>query len=151
MYVVFLNEGANNFVKPLQVGSAAALFAFTFFSVMLNLSGPGWLGWYEMSEKGQKIEATITQIQPENHQRCYFRYSIAGRNLDGTGDGCADLGVNGKLLVIYLPGDPKFVTTRNPNEELALTIIVPLLFSIIAGVIVALRQFRKIDVHPIRY
>jgi hypothetical protein len=77
---------------------------------------------------------TITDIQPEIHQRCFFKFTVAGVEHHGQGDGCSPLGVGAELPVTYLPTDPTFGSTRNPGGELLFEILGPLGLAIVGGI-----------------
>jgi hypothetical protein len=126
-----------------QLGILACVGAFSFYAIMFNLSDHGWLAWYRMSQHGIKTTATVTEVRPQIHQGCSFEYEANGKQYRGTGGGCSQVGVNGKLEVYYLPDDPLFVTNREPIQELLFEMFGSLFLSMIAGMMVAWRQGRK--------
>lgn len=120
-------------MTPARVGLLVFATALTFFWTLLNATGPGWVAWYRLEKVGQAAVATITGIQPEIHQRCSFKFTVAGVEHDGQGDGCSPRGVSAALPVTYLPTDPAFVSTGNPGEELLLEILGPLGLAVVGG------------------
>jgi len=126
-----------------QLGILACIGAFLFFAINFNLSDHSWLAWYRMSQHGIKTTATVTEVRPQIHQGCSYKFEVAGKQYVGSGGGCSPVGVNGKLEVYYLPDDPTFVTNREPFPELLLETLGPLFMSLFAGLIVTWRQGRR--------
>ena len=127
-------------MTPINTGIATAITAFTFYAIAMNVATPGWYSWYEMSMNGQMTEATITKVQPEVHQNCYFRYEVKGKQYDGFSSGCSHLSIGQEMSVMYLPNNPSVVTTKEPKGELFFMVLAPLLLSSVAGVIVGVRH-----------
>jgi hypothetical protein len=130
-------------IAPARVGLLVFATALTFFWTLLNATGPGWVAWYRLEKLGQTAVATITSIQPEIHQRCSFKFTVAGVEHHGEGDGCSPRGVGAALPVTYLPADPSFVSTTNPGEELLLEVLGPLGLAVLAGLMCAWRFSRQ--------
>ncbi len=120
-------------VTSARVGLLVFATALTFYWTVLNATGPGWVAWYRLEKAGQPAIATITGIQPEIHQRCSFKFTVAGIEHHGQGDGCSARGAGTALPVTYLPTDPAFVITRNPRDELLLEIVGPLGLAVFGG------------------
>jgi hypothetical protein len=120
-------------MTPARVGLLVFATALTFYWTLLNATGPGWVAWYRLASVGQAAVATITGIQPEIHQRCLFKFTVAGVEHHGQGDGCSPLGIGAALPVTYLPTDSTFVSTGNPGEELLFEILGPLGLAAVGG------------------
>jgi hypothetical protein len=133
-------------IKPAGVGLLVFATALTFAWTSLNIGGPGWSAWYRLAKFGQPAVATITAIQAEIHQRCFFKFTVDGVEHHGQEDGCSPLGVGGEFPVTYLPTDPSFVRTGAPGERLLIEILGPLVMAALAGLVSAWRFGRRLDV-----
>lgn len=126
---------------PLKTGLIVAVIGITFFTVVGNFAEEhGWLSWYRLTVSGQKTNATITRIEPEIHQRCYYKFSIGTTNYEGWDDGCSSLGAGQIIPITYLPTSPTFSTTREPKSELLGMVLGPAFISVIAGIIAGLKM-----------
>jgi hypothetical protein len=135
-------------MTPIRVGLLVFATALTFYWTLLNATGPGWVAWYRLEKGGQAAVATITDIQPEIHQRCSFKFTVAGVERHGQGDGCSPRGVGAALPVTYLPTDPSFVSTRDPAGELLFEILAPLGLAVFGGVVSTWQISRRTRSRP---
>ena len=119
--------------SPALVGVAFGFGAFTVIATGMNTMMPGWLAWYRLSSEGQTTLARVTSLQPEQHQRCFFEFTVGAKVFKGATDGCA-AAVGSLLPVTYSPRDPAFVTTRSPRGELLLQVIGAVVMAIAAGI-----------------
>jgi len=120
-------------ITPSATGLLVAGVSFTFFAIVINIQPHGWLKWYELSHSGQGVQATITQLQPENHQTCFFRYTVDAHEYEGSDQGCHSE-IGRAVAITYLPADPTFATIASPNKQLAFLLLAPALLSGLAGV-----------------
>lgn len=91
-----------------------------------------------MSVSGQKALATVTRLEPEIHQRCYFEYSVGAHSYEGLESGC-DAVAGQSVTVIYLPSEPSFASLKSPQKELGLQVFATVFLSLLAGVMGVLR------------
>ena len=137
-----------NRLTPAKVGLLVFGLALTFFWTLENTIGPGWAAWYRLEKFGQPAVATITGIRAEVHQRCSFKFTVAGVGHEGQDDGCSQLGIGAALQVTYLPTDPSFVSTRDPAGELLFEILAPLGLAVFGGVMTTWRISRRTRLRP---
>ena len=137
-----------NRLAPAKVGLLVFASALTFFWTLVYATGPGWAAWYRLEKFGHAAVATITGIQPEMHQRCSFKFTVAGVRLQGQDDGCSPLGIGASLPITYLSTDPSFVSTRDPAEELLFEIFAPLGLAVFGGVMSAWQISRRTRLRP---
>ena len=130
-------------MTPAKVGVLVFATALTFYWVLLNATGPGWIAWYRLGRVGQTAVATVTSTQPEIHQKCSFKFTVHGVEHSGESDGCSPRGIGAQLPVIYLPSDPTFVSTRDPTGELLFEVLGPLGLAVFGGVFSAWRLSRS--------
>ena len=137
-----------NRLTPVKVGLLVFALALTFFWTLNNTTGSGWAAWYRLEKFGHPAVATITGIQPEMHQRCSFKFTVAEVGHEGQDDGCSPLGIGAALPVTYLPTDPSFVSTRDLAGELLFEILAPLGLAVFGGVMSAWRISRRTKLRP---
>ena len=118
---------------------------FAFFAVTYNVFGLGWIDAYQLAHSGKTTVATVTKLEPQNHDGCQYAYKVADHTYTrseetcGTGHQLGD-----RFAILYLPATPSVATMSSPDTELRnqilLNLFVPTLF---AGVIGAERRRRK--------
>jgi hypothetical protein len=121
-----------------------SLGTLAFIWLMMNLIGPGWLTLYRIADTGQLALATITAIDPGNHQGCSFEYTVNGVPHRGHGTGCSPRGIGADLQVTYAPIDPTYATTENAGQELLNQVFVPVFMALFVGGISAIPVRRPI-------
>ena len=129
-------------MTPLRVGLLYGLGALVFVAGSLNLTMGGWLNWYRLAREGRRTAATITRVEPRNHQRCHFEYSVHAARYQGLKDGC-QAAVGDTLTVTYSPAEPSFVTGGSPAGELGVQVIGSVVMAMLAGLAAALHVRRR--------
>ena len=130
-------------MTPSRAGFLVAGIVFTFFAVTMNIQPHGWIAWYNLSNSGRTTLATVTRLQPEIHQTCYFKYMVNSQWYEGSDQGCHSQ-VGETVSVTYLPDEPTFATLASPKEEFALQLFAPLFLSTVGGVLSAWQAKRRL-------
>ena len=141
-------EGTSMTLAPLRIGILIAGIALTFFATIINIQPHGWLAWYRITYSGQVTQSTITRVQPEIHQTCFFKYTVNAHEYQGSDTRCYSQ-VGASVSVTYLPAEPAFATLASPGGQFAFLVFAPLFMSALAGVIGAWRvkvRLRKVSV-----
>jgi hypothetical protein len=106
--------------------------------------GLGWIDAYQLAHSGKTTVATVTNLEPENHDGCQYAYTVASHTYTrseetcGTGHQLGD-----RFAIIYLPGTPSVATMSSPDTALRGQILFNLLVpTLAAGVVVAGRKRR---------
>jgi hypothetical protein len=111
-----------------RAGRVAALVAL--FLTLSTLFGGGWWllsQWGDgrfraLAEHGQRISATVTRVEPQNHNTVYYKYYAEGRPYDSDGNAwppnpeARDLKPGDKILVVYDVRNPGVSCACNPQE-----------------------------------
>jgi hypothetical protein len=134
------------FLTPRMAALLTAIGAFAFFAIAINSQEHGWPAWYRLAQNAQQATANVTRIDPANHQRCFFEYPAGGKNYQSWEDGCSNLAAGAAIPIIYSQSDPSFAVSANtsPQAQLLLLVLAPILISLMAGVLAALR-FPEMD------
>ena len=106
------------------------------------MSGFDWAQQWRLTRSSSKAEAIVTRTEPDNHCIAHYEFEVNGKQYQGLGSNCS-IGVGGKLLVYYLPGDPTFSTAKTPGSDLEFMIFAPLVLAVGAGFIVMLQLGRR--------
>jgi len=133
---------------PVSAAVLTWVLAFTILALYFNLTQHGWIAWYRLHSDGRTTAATITQLNPTNHNGCRYAYSVASRSYTHSEEGCADDHLLGDVIsVTYSPSDPAFATVDDPLDRLRTALIVNLLVPTaaaigIAGIVLQSRRKR---------
>jgi hypothetical protein len=125
-------------ISPRLAGFLTTGIAFGFFLIATNSQQQGWIGWYQLADSGQPLDATIVSLQPEVHRSCRYRYTVDSVTYERSEGGC-EISVGSNVQITYLPSDPTFATIRDPRSELCFRVLGATLLSIIAGFVTAFR------------
>jgi hypothetical protein len=131
-------------MSPKATALLVGLGALAFFSIAMNSPQHGWLDWYRMATTGRLTTAEITEVHPEFHRSCTFRYTVSGKVYQATATGC-EAGVGQSIQISYLPSDPAFATTRSASGELTLQIFAAVFLSTVAASAAGFRAMKKLD------
>lgn len=119
--------------------------AFALFAVTYNVFGLGWIDAYQLAHSGKTTVATVTKLEPQNHDGCQYAYTVADHTYArseetcGTGHQLGD-----RFAIIYLPATPSVATMSSPSDALRGQILFNLLVpTLAAGVVGAGRRRRK--------
>lgn len=130
-------------MTPERAAVLGGLVAFTFFSVMMNTTMPGWVNWYHMAKTGVMTQGIVSAVYPEQHRSCTLRYAVNGTSYETVASGCSDASIGASRQLRYLPADPSFATTRSPEAELTGEIFGAFLMSVFAALITGFRVSRR--------
>jgi hypothetical protein len=122
------------------LGFGAAL-AF-YWSAATFGGGFDWRRHYRLMVTSDRAEATVTSVDPQNHNTAHYEFDANGQRYRGADQGMGGVGVGDTVIVYYLPADPTFSTVEPPGEDLGFTIIAPLVLSVLAGFIAMARVAR---------
>jgi hypothetical protein len=118
---------------------------FAFMAATYNFFGLGWIDAYELAHSGKTTVATVTKLEPQNHDGCQYSYTVADNTYArseetcGTGHQLGD-----RFAILYLPATPSVATKSSPGPALRGQILFNLLVpTLAAGVIGAGRRRRK--------
>lgn len=123
---------------------------FALFAVTYNVFGLGWIDAYQLAHSGKTTDATVTKLEPQNHDGCQYAYTVADHTVAdhtyarseetcGTGHQLGD-----RFAIIYLPATPSVATMSSPGTALRGQILFNLLVpTLAAGVVGAGRRRRK--------
>jgi hypothetical protein len=125
-----------------RVALLTGLLAFAFFATAINCQPHGWVDWYHLANSGQVAVATVTQLEPENHQSCLFSYAIGSHVYASSAGGCA-VPAGQRVVVTYLPSDPSFVSLQSPREQFTFLVSAPIIMSVFGGLLASWRWARK--------
>jgi len=79
-----------------------------------NATFPRWSDWRQLEREGQWTEATVVRRTPQDHNFCYFSYTVGNQVLEG-GDHCAQFKEGAKFPVLYLPSRPSLAAMHVPR------------------------------------
>ena len=122
---------------PWLAGLFAGLALFVF--IALPLTGIGLAKPYELWRHSRTTSATITQLEPDDHDGCVFAFSASGTAYSVQDEGCGtDHSVGDRLAVLYDPGDPADASATNRATTLIDFLMVnfgiPILIGLVVGV-----------------
>jgi len=120
---------------PFRRGLAVFLTFFGSLSIAINSTSTNWLDLYRLARSGTLTQASVTAIHPENHRACDFAYTVGGHSYSHL-ESCHLL-VGEASSLIYLPSEPSVAIVHSPDGELEAAIVVPLVMSMIFGIVAA--------------
>jgi hypothetical protein len=119
--------------------------AFALFAVTYNVFGLGWIDAYQLAHSGKTAVATVTKLEPQNHDGCQYAYTVADHTYArseetcGTGHQLGD-----RFAIVYLPATPSVATMSSPGTALRGQILFNLLVpTLAAGVVVVAGRRRR--------
>lgn len=117
---------------------SAWVLAAVAITVSVNTFGSGWGDLSLLAHDGQRTTATVSELEPNNHNGCKYRFSIGGHSYTGSQERCADsLRVGDSVPVTYLPSNPSVSTTGTAGSRLRrallITFLAPTALAVFAG------------------
>ena len=112
--------------------------ALTFYWLAASISGFDWTRHWRLAQASSKAEAVVTRTEPLNHCLAHYEFEVDGQRYQGSGPKCS-ASVGDKFHVYYLPREPTFSTLKKPGADLVFIIVAPIVLSVIAGFILAVR------------
>jgi hypothetical protein len=97
-------------------------------------------------------QGVVVKFEPSDHQRATFRYTVDGKEYEGSELGCTAT-VGQRVRVYYLPEDPavsSLSSQRGAFRRNVLGIIVVYAFFLAGGIIMYLRASRRLQLVPER-
>ena len=118
--------------------------AFALFAVTYNVFGLGWIDAYQLAHSGKITVATVTKLEPQNHDGCQYAFTVADHTYTRSEEGCGTGHQLGdRFAIIYLPTTPSVATMSSPGAALRGQILFNLLVpTLAAGVVGAGRRRR---------
>jgi hypothetical protein len=99
-----------------------AIWIVLMLAFLIGLGNVNWIGLHRLTIRGVSGDGVVTELTPENHDRVYYTYQVAGNTFDGRGQSWppnrSSLSVGDSVVIWYDPEQPKISVLGNPRPML---------------------------------